>query len=406
MGGVVDEALDQVRGLGDAERAAVRDAAGRLVRVPAVRDHVRRRDVVRAGDDVEQPRPELRRLRVGVERALVGEERRAQAGHLAALHRQLAAHVVVAREAGRDQVPGAVLDPLHRTADQERRRGRDDVPGVDRHLVAEAAAEVGADDPDVLLRQARDDREQRPVRVRRLRREVDRRLAGRRVDVGDAAAALERRRVRARIEGVEADDVVGLGEGTVGRVLVAGLPVVDVVGGLPLLLVADQGRIARRGLLRARDRRQRLVVHLDQLERVLRDVRRLGDHARDLLPLVAHLVGDEHGLRVARQRRHPGEVVLRHQLARDDGDDARQRLGGRRVDRAQARVGVRAAQDLHVEHPRQGDVVEVLALPRRKRASSLRLTEWPTPRTSCVADIAYASLMVLAALCTAWTMFW
>ena len=44
--------------------------------------------------------------------------------------------------------------------------------------------------------------------------------------------------------------------------------------------------------------------------------------------------------------------------------------------------------------------------PRRNRASSLRLTEWPTPRISCVADISYASLMVVAALCTALTMFW
>ena len=45
-------------------------------------------------------------------------------------------------------------------------------------------------------------------------------------------------------------------------------------------------------------------------------------------------------------------------------------------------------------------------LPRMKRASSLRLTEWPTPRTSCVVDISYASLMTLAAACTALTMFW
>ena len=117
---------------------------GALFVYAAVGHDVRGRDVVRAGDDVEQPGPELRRLRVGVERALVGEERRPQAGHLPALDRQLAAHVVVAREAGRDQVPGAVLDPLHRPPDQERGGRRDDVARVDRHLVAEAAAEVRA----------------------------------------------------------------------------------------------------------------------------------------------------------------------------------------------------------------------------------------------------------------------
>ena len=148
-----------------------------------------------------------------------------------ALERQLAVHVVVAGEAGRDQVAGAVLDPLHRPADQERGGRRDDVARVDRHLVAEAAADVRRDDPDLVLGQAGDDREQRPVRVRRLRGHVDRRLAGRRVHVGDAAAALERRRVAARVERVERDDPVGLGEGPVGRLLVAGLPVVDAVGG-------------------------------------------------------------------------------------------------------------------------------------------------------------------------------
>jgi hypothetical protein len=45
-------------------------------------------------------------------------------------------------------------------------------------------------------------------------------------------------------------------------------------------------------------------------------------------------------------------------------------------------------------------------LPRMKRASSLRLTEWPTPRISCAVAISYASLMTVAALCTALTMFW
>ena len=74
VGGVVDEPLDQVRGLGDPERAPVGDAAGCLVRVPAVRDDVRGRDVVRAGNDVEQAGAELRRLRIGVERSLVREQ--------------------------------------------------------------------------------------------------------------------------------------------------------------------------------------------------------------------------------------------------------------------------------------------------------------------------------------------
>src|ERR1700757_555425 len=69
--GVGDQALDGVARLGDAERAAIRNAAGRLVRVVAVRGDVRGRDVVRAGDYVEQAGLELARLRVREERAVV-----------------------------------------------------------------------------------------------------------------------------------------------------------------------------------------------------------------------------------------------------------------------------------------------------------------------------------------------
>ena len=179
-------------------------------------------------------------------------------------------------------------------------------------------------------------------------------MPGRRVDVGDAAAALERRRVAARVEGVERDDLVGLGEGLVGRLLVARLPVVDrgCRSGLPSRR-GSPARPASSACCGRRDRRQRLVVDVDQLERVLRDVGGLGDDGRDLLALEAHLVGGEHGLRVARERRHPGEVVLRHQLAGDDRDDARQRRGARGVDRLDAGVRVRAAQELQVEHPGQ-----------------------------------------------------
>jgi hypothetical protein len=178
-----------------------------------------------------------------------------------------------------------------------------------------------------------------------------------------------------------------------------------VVRRLPVLLVADQRRAVGRGLLRARHGVERLVLDLDQLECVLRDVGRLGDDAGDLLTLVAHLVGDEHGLRVARQGRHPRKVVLRHQLAGDDGDDARQRGRRRRVDRRQASVGVRAPQDLHVEHPRQADVVEVLA-PALDEARVLLALDGVTDAADLVRRGHHASLMVVAAAWTALTMFW
>ena len=311
---------------------------------------------------MEQARPELARLGVGVGVALVGQHVDPQAEHLAVVVQgQLAVHVEVAGEPGRDQVAGAVLDPLDRPADQQRGRGGDHVARVDGHLVAEAAAEVGRDDLDLVLGQPGDQREHRPVGVRGLGGHVDGDLAGDRVDVGHAAAGLHRGRVAAGVEGVEADHPVGLLEGPVGGLLVAGLPVVDAVVLLVFLVVPDDRGAGLEALLRGDDHRQRVVVDLDQLEGVVGDVGVLGDHAGDLLALHAHLVGGQHGLGVAGQGRHPGQVVLGQQLAGDDRHHPGEGLGGRGVDRVDPGVGDRAAQDRHVQHARQVDVVDVVA---------------------------------------------
>ena len=48
----------------------------------------------------------------------------------------------------------AVLDPAHRMADLQRDRGDGDVLRHDAVLAAEAAADVGRDDADLVLRQA------------------------------------------------------------------------------------------------------------------------------------------------------------------------------------------------------------------------------------------------------------
>ncbi len=311
---------------------------------------------------MEEPHLELAGLRIGEERALVRQEGCAQAEHGAVgLQGQLAVHVVVAREARRDQVLRALLDPLHGVPEQEGGGGCHHVAGIHRHLVAEAAADVRGDNPDLLLGQPRHQREDRADRVRRLRRHVDRGLAGGRVHVGDAAAGLERRGVTARVEGIDRHHLVRLREGLVRGLLVAGLPVVDVVVLLIFLVRADHGGAGLERALRRDDGFERVVVDLDQLQRVLGDVRVGGDHGRDLLTLEPHGVRDEHGLRVARHRGHPRQVVLRHQLAGHHGDDARQGRGGGGVDAVQRGVGVRTAQDRHVQHPRQMHVIDEVA---------------------------------------------
>ena len=99
VGEDVDHPLDGVDRLGHAERAAIGDAAGRLVRVDAIDLHERVVEVVGAGDDVEQAGRELRRVggRIGV--AVIGDGLDLEAGDLAFLGRaQLGVDVVVAGE--------------------------------------------------------------------------------------------------------------------------------------------------------------------------------------------------------------------------------------------------------------------------------------------------------------------
>ena len=77
--------------------------------------------------------------------------------------------------------------------------------------------------------------------------------------------------------------------------LSARLPVEDVVVGLAFLVVADDGRVGVERVRGVDDRGQRLVVDVDELERVACRVAVLGDDEGDLLALEAHLVGGEDG---------------------------------------------------------------------------------------------------------------
>ncbi len=153
---------------------------------------------------------------------------------------------IVTGEPGRDDVLGARLDPLHRLAQQQRGGGGHHIPWVDGHLVPEPAADVGGDDPDVLLGQPGHQGEERAVGMWCLAGEVDRRLPGRRVDVGDHPAGLQGRRVRPRVEGLSSPPC-RRGECGVGPRLVARLPCVGDVVGLALLLVTDERGIGRPG---------------------------------------------------------------------------------------------------------------------------------------------------------------
>ena len=81
---------------------------------------------------------------------------------------------------GREQVLAAVLDPLHRRADLRRREHQAHLVALHQDLLAEAAAGVAHDDADAVLGHAEQAGAEEAHLVRRLRRRVDRELAGRR----------------------------------------------------------------------------------------------------------------------------------------------------------------------------------------------------------------------------------
>ena len=152
------------------------------------------------------------------------------------------------------------------------------------------------------------------------------------------------------------------GEHRVGRGLVSGLPVEAVVVGLAGEVVADhrRGRVERGADVH--DGGQRLVLDVDELERVPGRVPVLGDDEGHLLALEADLVGGQHRLHVVGQRRHPGQAALGEHRAGDDQLHLRVRLGGADVHAHDPPVGDRRAEDRQVQHAGQLDVVDEAAL--------------------------------------------
>jgi hypothetical protein len=200
------------------------------------------------------------------------------------------------------------------------------------------------------------------VRVRGLAGGPDRQLAADLVEVGHDAAGLQRRRVHPGVEHVLADRDLGVAEDLVGTFGVAGLPVEDVVAGCARDVVADDRRVGVQRAAGVGHRGQRLVFHVDQLERVPGRVVVLGHHERHLLALEPDLADGQHGLPVSGQGRHPGQVAVLERLAGDDRLDLGVGLGRDRVDGDDPGVRVGAAQHRAVEHAGQVHVVHVGAL--------------------------------------------
>ena len=213
-----------------------------------------------------------------------------------------------------------------------------------------------------MLGDAGDDREQGPVRVRGLGGLVERQLAVDGVEIRDGAARLHRCGVDPRVHDLLADHNIGGGEHRIGFGFVADLPVEDPVVRPALDLVPDHRRVRVERLAGVHQRGKHIVFDVDQLQGVPGGVTVLGHDERDFLALEPDLVGDQHGLDVRGERRCPRELQAQEVLAGDDCDDLRMRQGVGGIDGHEPGVRHRSPQDGAVQHPRQHDVIQVVAL--------------------------------------------
>ena len=205
----------------------------------------------------------------------------------------------------RREVETAWLHEAHGTAETPRGRAGDDVWGdtADR-LAAEGAADVGRDHAEEVGRETERPRELDSAPVRCLCRRVHR----------EPAVGLGHREDRAPLHGCHrhprdrerrTDGELGGGEGVGGR------------GRIPH--ERDLVRLAR-----VVDRWKRVVLDVDELDRVLRHRRALGDDRRDVLAHVPHFAVGECGLgELLRDERDLVDGLGREVARREDRDDAR-----------------------------------------------------------------------------------
>ena len=125
--------------------------------------------------------------------------------------------VVAAMGVGQERL-AAARRPFDRPAGRLGRPQADDLLRIGEDLRAEAAADVGSDDPELVLRRDVDEgRQHDPQEVRILRRVPQGEMLVGRTVFGDHGAGFHRARHRPVVDDVDLDHVLGLGEGLVGR---------------------------------------------------------------------------------------------------------------------------------------------------------------------------------------------
>ena len=240
---------------------------------------------------------------------------------------------------------------LHRAVEQQRRLRDDDLVVERIALAAEAAAVRRRDDADVGGRHGQRLGERAVDVVRRLRRGPEHELA-----VGilrrDGGVLLDRQVRVALIEEGVLEHAVGVARTPARRRRTRSDTILWMLPRVAVLVDARLG--VGEALLRIAEGAQRLVLDVDQVERL--ECRQLvaGDDGRDRIADEAHAIDRERMLVLADRQDAVGDGEV---LAGQRQVDARMRQRARHVDAEDARVRHRRAQQLAVHHPRQHHVV-------------------------------------------------
>ena len=278
------------------------------------------------------------------------------------LHRNLHVVDLLPGVQKRHQALPAGLDPLHRPAGLDGHQAQRHHLRRHLQLVAEAAAHVGSDDPDLELGKVQDLRKMGLEDVGDLGRAGQGQLPGAGVVLSDAATGLDGGADVAVHAVALLEDEVGL---PVGGVHVPS-PAFDAQPHVVVQVVVQLQRIRLEGFVRVHQGLQRLVRHLHQLRHVVRRVPVRRRHQRHRLAHETHPVMgqtavvrllDDRGLAVAVDRHGTRQRIGFGPRDRVDALGMLQRLA--RVHTQQPGVGVGAAHEGGVEHARQADVVHV-----------------------------------------------
>ncbi len=236
---------------------------------------------------------------------------------------------------------------------------RADIAGIGADLVAETAADIGRDDMDLVFRDLGNQRHHGADDMRRLERAPDRQFALDLVEGADALAGFERRRMGAVIGDHLFHRHIRLAEGGVGQVLVAHRPFENVIvmlagamraHGLAGEILAQHDGVLRHSPERIDQHVERLVLHLDGGDAVIGGVAGRWRPRRRLPVLEQHLAVGQHHLHVAGERRHPGEIDRLERLGGEHRQHARHFQRGFRVDRLDAGMGMRRADEIAMQH--------------------------------------------------------